>query len=142
MAIISDNIRPDVERFLSDMQEPVTADFYPHSASPASEPMKQLLLELKEINPLIRVVDHGQAATPIDPERPEDIEGPVTSFSVNGQFTGVRYLGFPGGQEFTTFLEDIVDISRNRSVELSPATQDWLKNLTEPLHLEVFVTPT
>ncbi|MCY0899538.1 MAG: hypothetical protein OWU33_11475 [Firmicutes bacterium] len=142
MAIISDNIRPDVERFLSDMQQPVTADFYPHATSPASDPMKQLLLELKDINPLLQVVDHGQAATPIQPERPDDIEGPVTSFSVNGAFTGVRYLGFPGGQEFTTFLEDIVDISRNRTVELSQATQDWLKSLTQPLHLEVFVTPT
>lgn len=142
MAIISDNIRPEVQKYLNDMQSPVTVDFYPHAESAASDPMRQLLRELHDMAPLVQLVEHQESAAPIAPENPEDIEGPVTAFSVDGTFTGIRYLGFPGGQEFGTFLEDLVDLSANKDVTLSQATQDWLKGLTSPVHLEVFVTPT
>ncbi len=142
MAIIQDNIRGEVQEFLKDMRDPVTVDFYPHPQSPASDPMKQLLTELQDIAPQIRVVQHNQAATPIAPENPDDIEGPVTTFSTNDAFTGIRYLGFPGGQEFSTFLQDLLDLSQGSEVSLSAATQEWLQSLKEPVHLEVFVTPT
>ncbi|MCL5116562.1 MAG: hypothetical protein M1272_05365 [Firmicutes bacterium] len=142
MTIIADNIRPDVQKFLADMKEPVTVDFYPHPDSPSSDPMKQLLGELHDLSPLITVVEHTESAEPIAPESHGDVEGPVTTFSVGGQFTGIRYLGFPGGHEFSTFLGDMVDVSKDEPVSLSQETQDWLKSLTSPLHLEVFVTPT
>ncbi|PSR24122.1 MAG: hypothetical protein C7B45_00475 [Sulfobacillus acidophilus] len=142
MAIITENIRSDVQDFLKDLRDPVTVDFYPQPESPASEPMKQLLQELHELAPLIQVVEHPQSAAPIAPETAEDIEGPVTTFSVRDAFTGIRYLGFPGGQEFGTFLQDLVDLSVGQEVSLSTATQQWLKTLEAPLHLEVFVTPT
>lgn len=142
MAIITDNIRSDVQEYLKDLRDPVTVDFYPHAPSPASEPMKQLLYELHDLAPLIQVVEHQESAAPIAPENAEDIEGPVTTFSVGDSFTGIRYLGFPGGQEFGTFLQDLVDLSVGQAVSLSTATQEWLKSLQSPLHLEVFVTPT
>jgi alkyl hydroperoxide reductase subunit AhpF len=142
MQIISDNIRQEVSQFLADMSKPVTMEFYANPASPASEPMQQLLNELHQINPKIQVAEHGMMIPPVPPEAPEDLEGPVTIFTVDGQPTGIRYLGFPGGQEFGTFLEDIVDLSQDRPVQLNEQTQAWLKGLTTPLHLEVFVTPT
>ncbi len=142
MAIITDNIRSDVQDFLKDLRDPVTVDFYPHDPSPASEPMKQLLQELHDLAPLIQVIEHQASAEPIAPETSADIEGPVTTFSVRDTFTGIRYLGFPGGQEFGTFLQDLVDLSVGQDVSLSSATQEWLKTLQAPLHLEVFVTPT
>ncbi|AEJ41485.1 Protein disulfide oxidoreductase [Sulfobacillus acidophilus TPY] len=142
MNIISDNIRQEVSQFLADMKQPVTMEFYAHPSNPATDPMRQLLNELHDINPKVEVVEHSMLLPPVPPETPEDLEGPITIFSVNGQSTGIRYLGFPGGQEFGTFLEDIVDLSVERPVSLSEATQDWLRGLTTPLHLEVFVTPT
>ncbi len=142
MAIIAENILEDVKTYLADMKNPVTADFYPHSESPATQPMRELLQELHALAPQIDVVEHQEAAQPVPPENPGDIEGPVTTLSVGGRFTGIRYLGFPGGHEFSTFLGDLVDLSTDQPLELSPATQEWLSNLTEPLHLEVFVTPT
>lgn len=142
MAIIQDNIKDDVKTFLQDLQDPVTVDFYPHSQSPATAPMRELLQELHDLAPIIEVVEHDQSPTLVPPATAADMEGPVTSFSVAGAFTGIRYLGFPGGQEFTTFLQDLVDLSTHESVTLSDETQDWLRSLTEPVHLEVFVTPT
>lgn len=142
MPIIQDNIRPDVLAFLQDMRDPVTVDFYPHPQNPATEPMLDLLRELHGMAPAIHVIEHENSQTLAGPDNEEAIEGPVTTLSVGDQFSGIRYLGFPGGQEFTTFLEDLVDLSSGHALTLSTATQEWLKGLDKPLHLEVFVTPT
>lgn len=142
MSIISDNIKPEVEKYLADLGDPVTVHFYPHAGSPATEPMAQLLGELHDITSKVDVITHDEPIPPIAPETAEDIEGPITQFSMGDAMTGIRYLGFPGGQEFGTFLEDLVDVSTHHAVTLSEQTQEWLKNLNQPLHLEVFVTPT
>lgn len=53
----------------------------------------------------------------------------------------VRFFGLPSGYEFTTLLDDVVDISRGRT-RLSEATRAAVAALPAPLHLQVFVTPT
>ena len=54
---------------------------------------------------------------------------------------GIRYFGIPSGYEFSSIIEDISMVSRGDS-GLSDETKDLLKDLTDPLHLQVFVTPT
>lgn len=59
----------------------------------------------------------------------------------NGNGTGVRYFGIPGGFEFSSFIEDLVDVSRN-STDLSQEAKDRIRDLDRDLHIQVFVTPT
>jgi glutaredoxin-like protein len=54
---------------------------------------------------------------------------------------GVRYYGIPSGYEFSSLIEDIVDVSRGEG-ELLPATMEALAEIAQPLHFQVFVTPT
>ncbi|MCL4529345.1 MAG: thioredoxin family protein [Chloroflexi bacterium] len=54
---------------------------------------------------------------------------------------GVQFSGVPSGHEFATLINDILMVS-NRDSGLSPAVREFLKNLNEPLLLQVFVTPT
>lgn len=54
---------------------------------------------------------------------------------------GVRYLGVPSGYEFRTFLEMIEMASRGDS-GLGPGSRQQLAQVTDPIHLQVFVTPT
>lgn len=54
---------------------------------------------------------------------------------------GIRFYGLPAGYEFITLLEDILQVS-SRESGLSPENTVKLSKLTEPMHLEVFVTPT
>jgi glutaredoxin-like protein len=54
---------------------------------------------------------------------------------------GVRFYGIPSGYEFTSVIEDIVDISKGES-GLQPRSKEAVAVLTEPVHLQVFVTPT
>ncbi len=60
-----------------------------------------------------------------------------------GQVTdyGIRFLGVPSGYEFSTLIQDLLLVSA-RDSGLSPQLRTYIKSLTSPLHLEVFVTPT
>lgn len=54
---------------------------------------------------------------------------------------GIRYYGIPSGYEFSSLIEDILMVGRGDS-GLQPATREALAGLTEPVHIQVFVTPT
>jgi glutaredoxin-like protein len=53
----------------------------------------------------------------------------------------VRFLGLPGGYEFSTLLDDIVDISKGRT-DLSEAALAVVRAIDTPVHIQVFVTPS
>lgn len=54
---------------------------------------------------------------------------------------GIRFYGIPSGYEFTTVIEDIVDVSKGES-GLQPRSKEAVAGITEPVHFQVFVTPT
>lgn len=69
---------------------------------------------------------------------------PATIIAPGGdapQDYGIRYYGIPSGYEFSSIIHDILMVSAGDS-ELLPETREWLENLTEPVHMQVFVTPT
>src|SRR5260370_30027401 len=59
----------------------------------------------------------------------------------NGKDYHIRFYGVPSGYEFSSLLDAILSVSRADS-GLSEKTKETLRNLSQPLHLEVFVTPT
>jgi glutaredoxin-like protein len=59
----------------------------------------------------------------------------------NGKDYGIRYYGMPAGYEFATVLDAILDVSSGES-GLGAESKEKLAQLTQPVHLEVFVTPT
>jgi alkyl hydroperoxide reductase subunit AhpF len=54
---------------------------------------------------------------------------------------GIRFYGLPDGYELETFLATIRAISE-RASGLSPRSRARLSELTAPVHLEVFASPT
>mgnify|MGYP001816089446 CR=1 FL=1 len=54
---------------------------------------------------------------------------------------GVRFAGIPSGHEFSSLIHDLTLVSR-RDSGLGEETRQYLAGLTEPLLLQVFVTPT
>jgi alkyl hydroperoxide reductase subunit AhpF len=66
----------------------------------------------------------------------------VPAVAIVGQVdAGVRFYGAPEGYELVSLLDAILAASANDS-GLSAATRERVKGLTEPLHLQVFSTPT
>ncbi len=54
---------------------------------------------------------------------------------------GIRFAGIPSGHEFSALIHDLILVS-SRESGLDENTRDFLKTLTDPVHLQVFVTPT
>ncbi|MFN2136738.1 MAG: protein disulfide oxidoreductase [Candidatus Promineifilaceae bacterium] len=54
---------------------------------------------------------------------------------------GIRYFGIPSGYEFSSLIHDILMVG-DGDPGLAAETEAWLADLTEPVHFQVFVTPT
>ena len=66
----------------------------------------------------------------------------IPAIAVEGEKDyGVRFYGVPAGYEFSSFIEAIKAVSAGES-GLAPKTKEALAGLKDPLHLQVFVTPT
>ncbi len=59
----------------------------------------------------------------------------------NGKDYGIRFYGMPAGYEFSALLDAILDVSKGES-GLEAETREKLQQVSQPIHLEVFVTPT
>jgi alkyl hydroperoxide reductase subunit AhpF len=59
----------------------------------------------------------------------------------NGKDYGIRFYGLTAGYEFSNLIDSILSVSLGDS-GLSEDSKEKLKAITQPLHLEVFVTPT
>ncbi|RQW03486.1 MAG: glutaredoxin [Calditrichaeota bacterium] len=66
---------------------------------------------------------------------------PAIAISVDDTDYGIRYYGIPSGYEFSSLMEDIQEISKGEP-SLSEETRKQVQKITQPLHLQVFVTPT
>src|SRR6516225_8014566 len=66
----------------------------------------------------------------------------IPAFILQGHAKGaVRYFGIPAGYEFSTLIEDLIDVSKG-TTKLSERTRESLATVDEDLHIQVFVTPT
>jgi alkyl hydroperoxide reductase subunit AhpF len=54
---------------------------------------------------------------------------------------GIRFLGIPGGYEFSNLIDSIIAASSGEAA-LSDATKASLAELTDDVHIKVFSTPT
>jgi glutaredoxin-like protein len=59
----------------------------------------------------------------------------------NGKDYGIRFYGLPAGYEFATLLDAIVSVSQGES-GLKAENKEKLAKVSQPVHLQVFVTPT
>jgi len=54
---------------------------------------------------------------------------------------GIRFYGVPAGYEFSTLIEDIIDVSR-RNPNLSRDVLSDLSRLDKPVHIQVIISPS
>ena len=111
--------------------------------------VKMLTEELAELSPLIAVevydlerdkaivdlygLDKAPAIVVVADGRGEE---PDTDY-------GIRFYGIPSGYEFMSLLDALNTVGSNGdSMELMPETVEFLKNLDQDVHMQVFITPT
>lgn len=54
---------------------------------------------------------------------------------------GIRFFGVPAGYEFTSLIEDIIDVSKRKTL-LPQNVLNNLKKVDQPVHIQVLTSPT
>ncbi len=66
----------------------------------------------------------------------------IPAVIITGRNKGkIRFFGIPSGYEFASLVEVIKDVSKGSS-DLTEATKKEIGKVANPLHIQVFVTPT
>lgn len=152
MALISDADQLKLrELFEERLQDPVTMRSYiaPTSRlvvpghdhqSHTGEAMRGLLDELAALSDRIRVEE-----TEFRPDSPEALAAGIErapALVLEGHAKGrVRFFGLPSGYEFSTLIEDLLTLSTG-DTGLTDETRAALAGIAEPVHVQVFGTPT
>lgn len=131
------------------LENPVTLRFYTQRQSVLSVPgqecatcqdTRELLNELVALSDKLSLDIHDFYAERQEAQQQGIAE--IPAIVLEGQNKGrVRFIGVPAGYEFATLIEDLVDVSRG-TTELEPLSREILAKITEPVHIQVFVTPT
>lgn len=147
-AILDDNIRGQVREFFGDLEKPVTVLFFGKKDADDCaycEQTLQLITELAELTDKIRVVSYDLDENKVEAEQYHVDASPTMVITAEDDGVihdyGIRFKGIPSGHEFTSLVNTLLIVSRRVS-GLSAETRQFLKELNQPVHLQVFVTPT
>jgi len=141
MAILKDEDRRKLAEIFQDMDGDVKLVFFTQEFEcEFCGVTRQLLEELESISDKIHleVYDFQKDKDKADSYGIDKIP----AIAVTGREDyGIRYFGVPSGYEFSSLIEDILDVSKGSS-NLSDDTKEKIGGITEPVHIQVFVTQT
>jgi glutaredoxin-like protein len=144
--LITDEVAGQITDIFAELESAVKILFFTkQDACEYCDEIDQLTSEVAELSDLINVEVLEFDENPDVAEEYNVLHAPtLVMLAQDGESLtdyGVRLLGAPAGHEFTTLIHDILYVSK-RSTDLNDETREYLNNLTEPLLLQVFVTPT
>lgn len=141
MALLTERDRKEIQAQLKSLTGPVKlVNFTQELACQYCRETELLLREVKSLSDAIRL---GVYNFQLDKETVAKYKvDKIPATVVEGaRDYGIRFYGIPLGYEFASFLEAIKDVSRG-STDLKPETWAALAKIRQPVHLQVFVTPT
>jgi len=142
MPLVTEEVAAQLKSEFAQLVNPVRlAVFSQALADPESEQVRRLVEELGALDPRLSVEAYNFV---LDKEKVDALKiARIPAIAVMGadKDYGIRMYGLPSGYEFGTLVEAILDVSRGDS-GLSPETRAALKDVTRPVHLQVFSTPT
>jgi glutaredoxin-like protein len=142
MSILGENIKAKVSRiFAENLEGEVKIRYFTQDFE--CEFCKETRTLLEELASLSQKISLEVYDFVSDAEKAKELgvdKIPATLLSGKKEYK-VRYFGIPSGYEFSSLIEDIVDVSKGRS-RLPPHLVNKVRNITKPIHIQVFVTPT
>ena len=144
--LLNDQVIKQIDEAFADLKEPVQILFFGSNENcEYCAETRQLLEEVVAVNGKLglRVFDIQADKDAADKYNVDKFPAIVMAAKDGGQISnlGIQLSGIPSRHEFATLINDILMVS-NRDSGLSPAVREFLKNLNQPLLLQVFVTPT
>ena len=141
--MLRDEDKQTIRKRLEEMNEPVKLLYFTQKIVGSCQyclETEQLLQEVTELSDKLSMVVYNYVSDKDEVEKYKIDKIPATVIA-NENDHGIRFYGIPSGYEFATFLETILLISKKTS-ELSEDTVKQIALISEPVHIQVFVTPT
>lgn len=149
MAILNDDIKEQVREALADLEAPVKLVVFTQGEGGAVEcqmcaETRSLIEEVAALSDKVSVevrdfVKDSEVAEAYGVDKIPAV-AVVRDGNEPADF-GIRLFGIPSGYEFGTLIEDI-RLASSGNPDLSEKTLEQLAQLTSPVAIQVFVTPT
>jgi alkyl hydroperoxide reductase subunit AhpF len=143
MALLSDADRTTLVQHLAPIGKQVDLLLFTQSigGSETGPIAKQVLDEIASLHDKIAVVEKNFVLDTEDRAKYKVDKSPAIVVLSDGADTRMRLYGAPTGYEFVSLVEAVL-LAGTGTPELEPETITALAAVTEPLHLQVFTTPT
>ena len=147
MSILNESIRKQVQDlFDGQLKQPVGVLFFSsENDCETCSDTQQLLVEVTDLSEKISLEVHNleNDAELAQKYHIDKVPGIIFVGKDGDQLVdyGIRMLGIPSGHEFSSLIHDLLLVS-GRDSGLEQKTRDELKKITQPIRLQVFVTPT
>ncbi len=149
MPLLDDRVRKQVQAALANITKPIKAVVFTQGEGGALEcafcgETRQLVEEVGQLSDKVEVeVRDFQADADLAKRYGVDKIPAVVMLSGGSEPRdhGIRFYGIPSGYEFSSFIEGLRMVGTGQA-SLSAATTESLRKLTQPVHIQVFVTPT
>ena len=141
MPLLPDDVKSQVRETFADLQHPVHLVAFTQTLECAHcGDNRQLMEEVAELSDLIDVQVYD-FVTDADKAQEYGVDKIPATVLMGEKDYGIRFYGVPAGYEFTSLIHTIRMIGTGTS-QLDEATATGLDELAEPVHMQVFVTPT
>ena len=147
--LIQEQQRSQLKRtFRKDLKADVEMRLFTQRPSPITVPgrecrycveTQQMLEELVALSPKLRLEVVDIFAQPELAKDEDIVRVPALAFGPKGK-AKLRFFGIPGGYQLSVIVEDIKTMSRGVS-PLRMDTRKGLREINQPVHIQVFVTP-
>ncbi len=141
MPLLNEDIQEQVRQQLANLAGPVhlvmfTQDFECQYCAET----RQLVEEVADLSDQLKADIYDLVADE-EVAKKYDVDKIPAVAVIGEQDYGIRFYGIPSGYEFTSLLEAIQAVAVGKA-DLSEEAQAYLSELIEPVHMQVFVTPT
>ena len=142
MVVIDEGRLSQIGEKLKEMTNPVTAIIF--TAEDGCEYCKDaenLLKEIQSVAPKLIVKSYLLSKNAAEAKKYRIEKTPAIILENGSSKIGLlRYFGLPAGYEKSTFLSDLIDLSRGEP-KISSSLKEQVRSISFPVHIQVFVTP-
>ena len=141
MPVLSNEIAEQVKQELADLAGPVRMVMFTQTSEcQYCAETKQLVEEISALSDQVTAEIHNFVT---DKEKAENLSiDKIPAIAIIGaEDYGVRFYGIPAGYEFASLLHALKLVAAGEP-EVAQETLDVLAEVKDPVHIQVFVTPT
>ena len=138
--LLNDGLRNQLKGVFSRLTKPVTLVSIVDESLPKSIELRDLILDISNLSDKIKTEIYKKGANITIENKINADKFPVVAFlDSEGNYSGVKFHGVPGGQELNSFVLSIYNLgSAGQPIENS--TLEAIKNIDKPTNIKVAVS--